>query len=89
VHGLKQAGNNWYICLHDDLMSIGFHQSQVDKCLFIRDNCIIIVYVDDCLIFSPNDKTLAEIIHQPLTIAVMHLDNSHGIIVKSLGGSIT
>jgi hypothetical protein len=34
----------------------------VDKCLFIRDNCIIIIYVDDCLIFSRDDKILEDIL---------------------------
>jgi hypothetical protein len=55
MYGLKQAGHNWYNKLTDELLSLGFIQSKVDKCLFIRLDCIILVYVDDCLIFSPSD----------------------------------
>lgn len=35
MYGLKQAGHNWYKHLTDDLLQLGFHQSKVDKCLFI------------------------------------------------------
>lgn len=53
MYGLKQAGYNWYNKLTDVLLDLGFKQSLVDKCLFIKDSCIILVYVDDCLLFSP------------------------------------
>jgi hypothetical protein len=45
IYGLKHAGHKWYKCLYDKLTSAGFHQSKVDKCLFIRHDCIIVVYV--------------------------------------------
>jgi histone deacetylase 1/2 len=61
MYGLKQAGHNWYKHLTDDLLQHGFCQSQVNKCLFIRHDCIILIYVDDCLIFSPSQTTLQEI----------------------------
>jgi len=32
-----------------------FHQSQHDPCLFIWKDCIILVYVDDCLFFGRSD----------------------------------
>jgi hypothetical protein len=62
MYGLKQAGHNWYNTLTDELLKTGFRQSSIDKCLFIRDNCIVIVYVDDCLLFSPHDKVLDNMI---------------------------
>jgi hypothetical protein len=62
MYGLKQAGHNWYNTLTDELLKTGFRQSSVDKCLFMRDNCIVIVYVDDCLLFSPHDKVLDNMI---------------------------
>jgi len=63
MYGLKQAGYNWYNKLTDVLLELGFKQSLVDKCLFIKDSCIILVYVDDCLLFSPCDSTLDSIIN--------------------------
>jgi hypothetical protein len=62
MYGLKQAGCNWYQRLHQELLQLGFRQSKVDKCLFYTTNCIIVIYVDDCPLFSPNDSTLNGII---------------------------
>jgi hypothetical protein len=62
MYGLKQAGHNWYNSLTDHPLKSGFKQSQVDKYLFIRDNCIIVVYVDDYLLFSPTDDVLERMI---------------------------
>ncbi len=62
MYGLKQAGHNWYNTLTDELIKVGFRQSQVDKCLFICDNCIVIVFLDDCLLLSPSDQVLDDMI---------------------------
>jgi hypothetical protein len=63
MYGLHQAGHNWYKRLYDELLSAGFTQSRVDKCLFIRHNCIVVVYVDDCLIFSKDNAVLDSLIN--------------------------
>jgi hypothetical protein len=52
MYGLKQAGNNWFDALE---------KSAHDPCLFIRHNCIILTYVDDCLLFSRTDAILDEV----------------------------
>jgi hypothetical protein len=46
MYGLKQAGKNWFDHLRTSLINRGFKQSAIDPCLFIRSNCIIIVYVE-------------------------------------------
>jgi hypothetical protein len=60
IYGLRQVGNVWFEKLHDALLQCGFSQSVNDPCLFYRKNCIFIVYVDDCLLFSPSDTVLDE-----------------------------
>ena len=30
----------------------GFTSSSIDQCVFFRKDCVVLVYVDDCLIFS-------------------------------------
>jgi hypothetical protein len=46
------------------LLKEGFTQSKTDCCLFLRNDCIIVVYVDDCLIFSKSDDTINNLIKQ-------------------------
>jgi hypothetical protein len=62
MYGLKQAGNNWFHHLTQFLLDRGFSQSTIDPCLFIRNNCLVIVYVDDCLLFAPTDNILQQLI---------------------------
>jgi hypothetical protein len=62
MYGLKQARYNWYSTFIDELLKVRFKQNAVEKCLFIRNNCIIIVYVDDCLLFSQSHSVLDEMI---------------------------
>ncbi len=44
------------------LLKLGFRQSAIDKCLFLRNYCILVVYVDDCLIFAQHDDTINALI---------------------------
>jgi hypothetical protein len=62
MYGLRQAGNNWFDALHSSLLTHGFHQSTNDPCLFIRSNCILLVYVDDCLLFAKSVDILDSIL---------------------------
>jgi hypothetical protein len=62
IYGLKQAGRSWYMHLQDVLSTMNFRQSKVDKCLFIRADCMLLLYVDDCLIFSPSKTVLDSVI---------------------------
>jgi len=64
VYGLKQAGNNWFVELRGSLLALGFAQSAHDPCLFIRKDCLVIVYVDDCLFFAKTDTILDTLIEQ-------------------------
>lgn len=64
LYGIKQAARHWYNHLHSGLLLQGFHVSHIDACLFIQDNCIILLYVDDCLLFAPDNHILDSIINQ-------------------------
>ena len=52
LYGLKQAGHNWFEKLRTGLEDRGFVQSRVDKCVFFKDCCIVVTYVDDCIILG-------------------------------------
>jgi hypothetical protein len=62
LYGLKQAGLNWFEYIKEGLTERGFHQSQVDPCVFYHKDAIIVMYVDDCLVMSENSKFVDEIV---------------------------
>jgi hypothetical protein len=82
MYGLKQAGNNWFDMLKASLISLGFRQSAHDPCLFIRNNCLILVYVDDCLIFGKDDLVLDQVIASLKSVFVL---TSQGTVGAYLG----
>ena len=60
LYGLKDAGLKWFEHLKSGLMNdMNFKQSDVDPCVFFKKGIVILVYVDDCLIFSES-KALVE-----------------------------
>jgi hypothetical protein len=50
LYGLKQAGYNWFAKLSNGLQDRGFVQSSVDPCVFFGHKCIVLTYVDDCIL---------------------------------------
>jgi hypothetical protein len=65
LYGLKDAGRTWFEHLKQGLETMGFKASEVDPCIFYMKDCVILVYVDDCLIFT-NNKTTADKLIQDL-----------------------
>jgi hypothetical protein len=50
LYGFKQAGCNWFAKLCNGLLDHGFTQSNIDACVFFGKGCIVLTYVDDCII---------------------------------------
>jgi hypothetical protein len=59
LYGLKQAGNNWFKKLCKGLITCNFIQSQVDECVFFQKDCIILMYVINCIILG-KDMTIVD-----------------------------
>jgi hypothetical protein len=64
LYGLWQAGLNWFDMLHEHLLSNGFHQSALDPCCCMKGDMILSCYVDDCLIFCPENDKITNVIHE-------------------------
>jgi hypothetical protein len=64
LYGCKQASRNWYLHLKAGLERRGFVASTVDPCLFIRHDCMICLYTDDCCIFGHSDTIIDELIKE-------------------------
>ena len=60
LYGLRQSPRTWFEHLKEKLMStaVGFQQSPNDPCLFYTKDVLCVVYVDDCLFFSPSDEAI-------------------------------
>jgi hypothetical protein len=83
LYGQKQAGRVWYNHLKQGLSKIGFQQSACDECLFYRNNVYFLVYVDDGLFCSSDQKAIKQAIHD-LTKAGFDID-SKGNVSDYLG----
>jgi transposase InsO family protein len=86
LYGVKQAARNWYIHLKNGLLGRGFVQSKIDPCLFIRKDCLIVLYTDDCLVFANSDDTITDLCK---CLSTEFLLKDEGNIENFLGINIT
>ena len=63
LYGTCTASKNWYDKIATGLQARGFYQSKIDPCLFLRDDCMLVIYTDDCICFSRENKTALQLIH--------------------------
>jgi hypothetical protein len=52
LYGLKQASLNWFEKRKQALMDCGFTPSEIDPCLYLKNNMVLLTYIDNCLIIS-------------------------------------
>ena len=54
LYGLKDASRRWFTLLSESMMKKGrdFKQSAIDLCVFFKEDIIVLVYVDDCMIIG-------------------------------------
>jgi hypothetical protein len=58
LYGLKQAGFNWYEKLKKGMETRGFKTCLSDPCVYTKPGIVVLVYVDDMLIFARSMKKL-------------------------------
>ena len=58
LYGLKDAGKTWFDFLSKGLQNRGWKPSVVDTCLFTKSGIILLVYVDDAILISPNENII-------------------------------
>ena len=57
LYGLKDAGKTWFDFLKKGLLEQVWKKSEIDSCLFTKERILLVVYVDDAILFFPH-KTL-------------------------------
>jgi hypothetical protein len=58
LYGLNQAPRTLYENLRDGILERRFTQSEIDPCLFMKKNCICVVYVHDTIFAGPDASLL-------------------------------
>jgi Reverse transcriptase (RNA-dependent DNA polymerase) len=64
MYGLKQAGCTWFQHLRSLLVNLSFMQNKHDHCMFSNRQTVIIVYIDDCLIWGKDKEENINVIEQ-------------------------
>ena len=63
--GSRSAPKNWYQHLQTASMNeLNFKESAIDPCLPCKKNILLVLYVDDAGISSPNKKIILELVEQ-------------------------
>src|SRR5450432_3163085 len=58
LYSLKQAPRAWYSDIDTYLSSIGFTRSKEDYNLYISKQVLLLLFVDDILLFSPKKESI-------------------------------
>ena len=89
LYGLKQAGYNWFAKLQNRLLDCGFTQSDIDACVFFGKGCIVLTYVDDCIIVGDSAERIEALITSLHGGTENFILQDEGLIDKYLGVSIS
>ena len=63
LYGDQRAANLWYNKIRKTLVDeLNFKCSEYDPCLFIRDDCLLCLYVDDAILHAQTDSVLEDVL---------------------------
>ena len=85
----QQAGYNWFAKLCNGLLDCGFTQSNIDACVFLGKGCIVLTYVDDCIIVGYSTERIEALITSLHDGTENFILQDEGSIDKYLGVSIS
>jgi len=64
IYGLKQASRQWYLKFNDIIVSFGFKENNIDRCIYLKVSgskfIFMILYVDDILLATNDLGLLSE-----------------------------
>jgi len=86
IYSQKQASSVWFLHLVKKLKSIGFIQLTTSPCIFVRKDCIYILYTNDSILTGPQCTELLKVVED---MKVVELKITiEGIIANFLGVNI-
>ena len=89
LYGLKQASLNWFEKLKQGLMNQEFTPSEINPCLYLKENMVLLTYVDNCIIISPSRNSIDRLISSMQSGPENFKLTNKGGVNKFLGVKIT
>jgi len=75
LYGSKQAGKIWADYLANTLIDSGFQRSLIDECVWYKDNLVFLVYVDDGIFVSLDNKDILTEIRYLTTVKNLQIED--------------
>ena len=85
VYGQKQAGRVWNKYMDQGMHEICFTPSKFDPCLYDRGSMVFLVYIDDCIVFVPDDQAINWVVTNLCTCSQHFTVDDQGDIGDFLG----
>ena len=57
-----QAGRVWNKYMDQGMHVISFTLSKFALCLYYHRSVVFLVYIDDCIVFSPDDRAIDQVV---------------------------
>ncbi len=94
LYGLKQSPRIFFAYLSERLIKLGLSPSKYDLCLFMKKILIVIIYVDNILIYRCHEKDINELIEKLKKEDVaLHKEGTAegclGVNIKQEGNQVT
>ncbi|GBN80378.1 Retrovirus-related Pol polyprotein from transposon TNT 1-94 [Araneus ventricosus] len=63
LYGLHQSGREWFYEIHSVLENLSFKKLESTNCVYVyRDNVVLLLYVDDIVLFAKTDTLIKDVI---------------------------
>eukprot|EP00043_Microstomoeca_roanoka_P020223 m.241544 g.241544 ORF g.241544 m.241544 type:complete len:1314 (-) comp17131_c4_seq62:277-4218(-) len=92
LYGLRESPRAWYDHIAGVLTTMGWKRAQSDGCLFLKEGCKLLVYVDDMLLITPTKGQAQYIVRQlekHVQIKEVHNKNFIGMEYEMKEGNMT
>ena len=89
IYGQKQVGRVWNKYLDEGLKEISFKPSKMYPCLYFHVHIALLVYIDDCIMFSPDLAKLDKVIKEMRTSSKKFRVKDLGNVKDFLGIQVT
>ena len=85
LDGLKQSISNWSSFLTQGLVDRNFIPSKIDPCIYDKENYIILIYIDDCIVLSKTETVLGNFIESLQSGKKIYILTDEGETERNLG----